>query len=126
MNNRKESLLNLHTLIPPCFRIEISEHTNQIRQLATPAWEGDATFEPLAVGRKRGFMIKPTDGSPETILITNGSKPPTHAQCSLRLRCDDAEITKTPSLDLSAAQWIEHPLKDASLTKLADFELVGR
>lgn len=110
----------MNIIIPPCFRIDISEHRNIVRQLAAPAWSGDASFEPLT-GRSRSFLIKPSDGSPETHLLANTAKPPGDSLRALRSR-DTQDIDSTIDIDLSPTQWIKHPSIEPQLSSLADYE----
>ena len=65
----------MKVLFPPLFRINAKENGNFVRQLAVPAWAGEAAVEPYHEGRVRGFMIVPADGSPSVLLLPNTSQP---------------------------------------------------
>jgi superfamily II DNA or RNA helicase len=108
--------------LPPVFAIHASENGSAIRQLAAPAWQGEADVEPLAQARAKGYLIQPQDESPSIVLLVNTSQPRPQDQNVLRLKGFTLPAGDQEVVDLSAAKWLKHPAALAALATIADYE----
>jgi hypothetical protein len=114
--------ITVEVMLPVVLRIEVTENSNSVQQVAVPPWRGRATVQDFTQGRMRGYSITPSDGSAAVVLLTNSARPSTEWTRVLRLR--DAQIDRSAetAIDLEAARWIKHPEAGAPLTSQAECE----
>ena len=99
----------MNVILPPVFQIDLKEDDNVVRQLAVPAWSGEATVEPFTQKRVRGFkIIKGNDATP-VLLITSAAQPDPEWMQVIKSRGLDFDASTCTELDLTNAHWVKHP-----------------
>ena len=114
--------ITVQVVLPVLLRIDVTENSSIVQQVAVPPWSGGACVQEYTQGRMHGYTITPSDGSAATLLLTNASQPSSEWTRVLRLR--DAQIGTSghTAIDLTAAKWIKHPDGVPPLSSQADCE----